>query len=688
MKICIVTPDLVGPINNGGIGTHCYNLAGLLRDCGHTVSLLFTGPFERGTPGRWRDHYAAKGHAFLSLDDLPDLGCPLRPTINLPVAWRVYRYLAENHFDLVHFQDWQANGFFVTQAKRVLGEFAQTQLAVTLHSSTQWIAEGSLKWYDRPLEDTLTAWAERYTARHADMVISPSHYMLDWARKADWTLTDEVRVLPYCLADARPPRPTATPKPGVIAFFGRLETRKGLELFVQALKRLKQADRARLTEVLFVGKRGIAAGQDAARFIRQELRGHEIPHQIHDRLDSFEAQELLLARGAVALAPSLVDNYPFSVLECCDRGIPLLAANTGGIPEILDAAQLFEPTAASLEVAISRLLRGEITFTAGRYDAVSAATVWRALHDLPIPVAWTEPRRTAPVRIATAAERAPAISVCVPYYNYGRYLDQILESLEAQIFRDFEVVLFNDGSTDPASNAAFDAAEQRLPKSRYSFHRHENQGIGATRNAAVARATAPYLVFMDADNVAKPNMLADFFEAIQRTGADALSCHFEAFDSETRPAADEKPNHRYAPPGPCLEVAWRENVLGDANMMIRRTAFDAAGGFTTDRNASWEDWELLLRVVLRGFKLDVVPKPLFWYRVQADGLSRNTSLYRNQARIMRPYLEATDPHLRATVMTTMAMESFVMSRTGRLRFLIAAAKRRGMRFVERISRMR
>lgn len=81
-----------------------------------------------------------------------------------------------------------------------------------------------------------------------------------------------------------------------------------------------------------------------------------------------------------------------------------------------------------------------------------------------------------------------------------------------------------------------------------------------------------------------------------------------------------------------------------------------AGGFTTDRDASWENWELLLRVMFCGFKLDVVSRPSFWYRKQGDGFGRITRLCCNQRRVLNALLDGTPKELQP-IMRIMAMTS-------------------------------
>ena len=92
--ICIVTPDIVGPVKNGGIGTACYHFARLLAEGGHPVTILFTVDLSPCRLAHWRNTYARMGIKFLSLSDTP----PVTHHVHgsnwfLERSWRVFKYL-------------------------------------------------------------------------------------------------------------------------------------------------------------------------------------------------------------------------------------------------------------------------------------------------------------------------------------------------------------------------------------------------------------------------------------------------------------------------------------------------------------------------------------------------------------------------------------------------------------------
>src|SRR5262249_31408807 len=118
--------------------------------------------------------------------------------------------------------------------------------------------------------------------------------------------------------------------------------------------------------------------------------------------------------------------------------------------------------------------------------------------------AGTNPKRCQ----ATALQNGPLVTVCIPYYNLAAHLPRTLASLAEQTYPHLEVLVIDDGSTDPAARAVFDQMNDRF--SRFRFLRQPNAGIGATRNRGLAEARGDYFLPVDADNVTRPDMVERF----------------------------------------------------------------------------------------------------------------------------------------------------------------------------------
>ncbi len=90
----------------------------------------------------------------------------------------------------------------------------------------------------------------------------------------------------------------------------------------------------------------------------------------------------------------------------------------------------------------------------------------------------------------------PLVSVIVPLYNKASYVLRTLESVAAQTVTDFEVIVVDDGSSDGG-----EALVTNFPDSRFTLLRQKNAGPGAARNRGLREASAPYVAFIDADDV-------------------------------------------------------------------------------------------------------------------------------------------------------------------------------------------
>src|SRR5690606_40203485 len=98
----------------------------------------------------------------------------------------------------------------------------------------------------------------------------------------------------------------------------------------------------------------------------------------------------------------------------------------------------------------------------------------------------------------------PLVSIIVPCYNYGHYLLETLNSVKSQIFKDWECIIIDDGSTDPTAEVAREAT--RIDR-RFRYYYQENKGLAAARNSGILRSRGEFIQFLDADDFISPNKL-------------------------------------------------------------------------------------------------------------------------------------------------------------------------------------
>ncbi len=527
----------------------------------------------------------------------------------------VHQRLAAEAWDEIHFSEYLANGFVCLQAKRAGLAYQNTRLMVTMDSSSLWCRQAMQQASLDPATDTKLDYAEQYCCENADLLVSPSRYLMRWAEGRGWRLPPNRVVLPNLyerLGDENPAAVRTDPRH--LIFFGRLETRKGLGIFCEAVELLAKAGNAP-ARVDFLGRIGTHESQPADRYISQmSSRWQETETKIYSDLENFAAMNHIRRTGGVVIIASPIDNLPYTVIECIVNQVPFIASNSGGIPELADSCVLFAPNARSLSAKIEEFstLSADIKFN-HPYQFETVRQTWKKFAE--IPVETTVPSDVLPT--------LPKISVCVPFYNHGSYLPEA-------------VIVVDDGSTDASSMTQFDRLrKERLPP-RFRFFKQQNGGVGAARNFAAAQATGDLLVFMDADNVAREQMLAVFAKAMQVSGADCATCNYDIFEGVT--GVQKLSVHTCAPLGPCLEAGWRENIFGDANFVVKNSVFAALGGFNTNRSAV-EDWQFLVRLNMQGFRQIVIPESLFWYRLLSDSMIRTADKMRVAWTILGTYRE-------------------------------------------------
>jgi glycosyltransferase involved in cell wall biosynthesis len=212
-------------------------------------------------------------------------------------------------------------------------------------------------------------------------------------------------------------------------------------------------------------------------------------------------------------------------------------------------------------------------------------------------------------------DRQPAVSVVVPCFNGGRYIDQLLACLARQTFQDFELVIVDDGSNDPATR---DKLASLDPAIRV-FHQ-SNLGPGAARNTGFREARAPLVFTLDCDDTIEPQTL----ELLSNLMKDAPADVGLAFSDLRMQGASEA----IIPRGfNAFDLLFSNTV--SAGLMIRKSAWQAVGGYDETMRDGYEDWEFPLRIAIAGYRGIGVKQPLYNYRVSPGGLlfGRSTGLH-------------------------------------------------------------
>jgi glycosyltransferase involved in cell wall biosynthesis len=221
---------------------------------------------------------------------------------------------------------------------------------------------------------------------------------------------------------------------------------------------------------------------------------------------------------------------------------------------------------------------------------------------------------------AVTSPNSAAVTVIVPCFNAGRYLDACLESIAAQTFGDLEVLIVDDGSTDdsPAIAAAWADRDPRMRATALS----QRGGAAGARNAGLREASGGLIAFLDADDEWLPEKLTLQTEYLaERPETAMLAAPTIVIDADGRPVEMTPPRSR---PGytVCIEdFLFGTPRIATSSVIVRRAVVDDVGSFN-ERYRIIEDFNLWFRMV-RCHRIEITDRPLIRYRVHDSNISRD-----------------------------------------------------------------
>ena len=231
----------------------------------------------------------------------------------------------------------------------------------------------------------------------------------------------------------------------------------------------------------------------------------------------------------------------------------------------------------------------------------------------------------------TARSKKPEVSVILPTYNRGWILKEALDSVLAQDFRYFELIVVDDGSTD------------NTPQILDSYHqdlmvvRQPNRGVSAARNRGIAAAGGGLIAFLDSDDLWLPRKLSSqvvFFNS----NPEAVINQTEEIWIRNGVRVNPKTRH-LKPSGMIFEPSLALCLVSPSAVMMKRSLFDEVGLFDEDLPAC-EDYDLWLRISWR-YPVHLIETPLIIKRGgHADQLSKAPGLDKFRIQALKNIIES------------------------------------------------
>lgn len=219
----------------------------------------------------------------------------------------------------------------------------------------------------------------------------------------------------------------------------------------------------------------------------------------------------------------------------------------------------------------------------------------------------------------------PEVSVIIPCYNQGPFLDEAVESVLSQTFQDFEIIIVNDGSTEAGTIKLLRA----YPKPKTQVIHTSNQGLSAARNNGIKAAQGKYILPLDADDRIESTYLEKAVAILNaNNNIGIVYCKAILFGE----MSGEWNLKSYNLPDMLL------NNLIFCSGFFRRSDWAKTKGYDPKMVYGWEDYDLWLSLIELGREVYCIPEPLFFYRRTSGSMvsvmSREQYIY-SHAQIFR-----------------------------------------------------
>lgn len=211
---------------------------------------------------------------------------------------------------------------------------------------------------------------------------------------------------------------------------------------------------------------------------------------------------------------------------------------------------------------------------------------------------------------------SPRVSVIMPVYNGEKYLKKAIEGILSQTFKDFELIIINDGSNDKTLEIIKSYADSRI-----RLISQENKGIIYSLNRGIAESRGKYIARMDADDISLPERLEKQREFLENNpeygiiGSTYFIMNQDGAITGVQPVLlyDEDLKN---------EIIF-QTVFGHGTVMMRKNIINWLGGYSDSKNSLHvEDYELWIRIAQKT-KIANLPDILYIWRVNPEGISRS-----------------------------------------------------------------
>lgn len=620
------------PLNGGGISTYCYFTARMLAENNFEVTVFVQDEsvqdFTIST-----DPYNIRLVRFNSSRNGMHASLGYAPRLSYAFATLVKQMIEkEGKPDIIEAQDYLGIAYYLTQFKHCGYKFLENvPILITLHSPAFiYLDYNRVPTYKFP--DFWTGEMEKQSIIAATALISPTAFLILEIKKYIPLSNKNIQII------ANPYKNISNCAPqfvrNKIVYFGKLSPQKGSFELLEYFKALWDNGFQYSLEII--------GGTDIVYHPEMKTMGQIVISKYKTYINSGllkltakiapSSISSVVGDAHLIVFPSIVDNLPYVVMEVMSLGKIVLASIQGGQKEMIEDGengflfdhddpatfneQLFKVLALS-DADIQHIGRNAIERVKNKYSFKTIAYEKIAylkglkknyVNNSSFPFLYQEEIIELPELISNTG----LLSIVIPYYNMGNYIEECLKSLLNSTYKKIEILIINDGSTDEYSIKKLELFSNYQDVTVINT---TNNGLAATRNYGAKLAKGQFLAFIDADDKIEPTYYAKAINTLTKNdNVFFVGAWVKYFENSNNIWPT------FTPQPPYLMV---HNPINSSGLVYKRNAFLAGGINDKKVDYGLEDYDSVVNMMSKGLNGIVLPELLFYYRVRSGSMFRN-----------------------------------------------------------------
>lgn len=219
------------------------------------------------------------------------------------------------------------------------------------------------------------------------------------------------------------------------------------------------------------------------------------------------------------------------------------------------------------------------------------------------------------------------VSVIIPCHNHGEFIREAMQSVLASVFKNYEMIVVNDGSTDTFTLEVFKDLDREFPdhpKVRIVHQAHS--GVAAARNNGIGLSRGKYILPLDADDRIAPHYLNKAAEILENNPDVGVVYPHAQFFGEKEGAWE------FPPFDPKRLLLYNSVVVSS---VYRREIWEACNGYDPEMRLGYEDWEFWISAMEKGWKFHLLSGPMFEYRMRSGSRNSACDIPENRRALIR-----------------------------------------------------